>query len=490
VTQTAGSALLKRSGYYLAGLAAITLALAVFAYFISTKQVNSVAATLATGRFLLSLDEVLTTVQDAETGQRGYLLTGAETYLSPYIRAKGQVDDRLVALTDIARQAGVEPARLNELRTVVNRKMAELEATVALYQSGRRDAALSLVRANRGQEEMSRIRRLIGALNDEQTGAYARSHERQVLTQKYITAALGLGVGLSILLLISAFRVGAVYVRERDEVEAEIRSLNEELESRVRQRTSELEARTSQLEMQAAELQRSNADLAQFASVASHDLQEPLRMVVSYMGMLSRRYGSSLDETAQTYIQFAVSGASRMQTLIGDLLSYSRAGTQSLSKRQTSFERIVGQVRDNLQVAIRENSAILEHGPLPVLDVDEVKMTQVIQNLVGNAIKFRKPESTPHIEISAKHRGSEWVFSIVDNGIGFDPRYGDRIFQVFQRLHGGGRYPGNGIGLSICKRIVEHHGGRLWAESALGVGSTFFFTLPGGNDGNPKERPT
>jgi signal transduction histidine kinase len=474
----AGSKLLKTSRYYLLGLAVMPFLLALVAYFTSAGHVRSVARTLATDRFILSLDELLSTMQDAETGQRGYLLTGSDVYLTPYIRAKGELTQRFSEMATLASRARIEPVRLNELKAAVDTKMRELEITVSLYESGGRAAAMAEIRTNRGEQAMARIRRLIGQLKSEQAQAYERRYAQQVTTQRYLTAALGVVVALSIVLLILKLHFNALYARERDQTEAAIRRLNEELELRVQERTVELEARTLESEAQAVKLERSNADLAQFASIASHDLQEPLRMVVSYMGMLSRKYSGVLDETARTYIQYATTGAARMQTLVSDLLSYSHAGTQAITKQVTPAEKVCQRAVENLRLVIQENSAVVRFRDLPQVEVDEVKMTQVVQNLLGNAIKFRKPDVPPEITISAERRASDWLFSVSDNGIGFDSKYSDRIFQVFQRLHSVGRYPGNGIGLSICRRIVEHHGGNLWAESQPGVGSTFYFTLP------------
>lgn len=206
-------------------------------------------------------------------------------------------------------------------------------------------------------------------------------------------------------------------------------------------------------------------------------------MVSSYMGLLARRYEGKLDETANKYIGFAIDGANRMQTLISDLLLYSRAGTQAVSKHLISFEDVLRKALDNLSIAIRENAAVVRHGDLPQIEADETKLIQVMQNLVGNAIKFRRSGIPPEITISASRNGDEWLFTVADNGIGFDPKYHDKIFQVFQRLHGIGMYPGNGIGLAISRRIVEHHGGRLWARSEPGAGSQFFFTLPAAKTG-------
>lgn len=181
-----------------------------------------------------------------------------------------------------------------------------------------------------------------------------------------------------------------------------------------------------------------------------------------------------------------------MQALIHDLLIYSRAGTQPLEKRALSSRRAVEQALENLGMAIRDTSANVSYGDLPEVDADELKFTQVFQNLIGNAIKFHRPDVSPDVKITAHLRGNTWEFAVRDNGVGFDPKYCDRIFDVFQRLHGVGRYPGNGIGLAICRRIIEHHGGDLWAHSTPGAGSTFFFTLPCGriplkSDSNPVE---
>jgi signal transduction histidine kinase len=472
------SRLLKRTRYYLVGLSLIPLLLAAFAYFISSQHVKSVAATLDNGRFLLSLDELLSTVQDAETGQRGYLLTGAKNYLEPYLNARRLLDTRLARLAHSAAPTAVDRERLSQLQDAVGRKMIELQAVIDAYNADGDEAAQAILQTNRGKQQMDRIRVLVGEIKHEQTEAYQADFARQAARQRYITVTLAIAAIASLLMMIFAIRVSNLYVRARDQSETQIRLLNEELESRVRERTAELEARTQELEAHAVKLARSNADLAQFASVASHDLQEPLRMVSSYMGMLKRKYGKTLDENAQTYIQYATNGALRMQTLVNDLLAYSHAGTQAISKQNTPFNRIVEQALENLQVAIKEGGATVTSDHLPSVAVDEVKMTQVIQNLIGNGIKFRKPDVPSEIRISAEKKQGTWVFGVHDNGIGFETKYTDRIFQVFQRLHGVGRYPGNGIGLSICRRIIEHHNGKLWAESTLGEGSTFYFSIP------------
>lgn len=238
------------------------------------------------------------------------------------------------------------------------------------------------------------------------------------------------------------------------------------------------------LEKSVVELGRSNSDLQQFAYVASHDLQEPLRMVASYTQLLAKRYKGKLDADADEFIAYAVDGANRMQRLIQDLLAYSRVNTQGQVFEPTSVEAVVGYALDNLRGAIEESGAVVTHDPLPTVMADDRQLLQLFQNLLSNALKFRG-EQPPRVHVAAERRGTEWVFSVRDNGIGIDPQYAERIFVVFQRLHNVAEYSGTGIGLAICKKIVERHGGRIWIESQLGKGATFYFTLPARNMPSP-----
>ncbi len=226
------------------------------------------------------------------------------------------------------------------------------------------------------------------------------------------------------------------------------------------------------------ELARSNKDLEQFAYVASHDLQEPLRMVAGYLDLLRERYQGRLDDKADKYIAYAVDGAERMSTLIRDLLAYSRVNTRSEELQPLDSEHALDFALRSLTSAIKESGAAITHDPLPIVRADKTQLGQLFQNLIGNAIKFRCPERPPQIHISVSQEEGHWLFGVRDNGIGFKQEYEDKLFLVFQRLHSGGKYPGTGIGLAICKRIVERHGGRIWAASEPGQGSTFSFTIP------------
>jgi light-regulated signal transduction histidine kinase (bacteriophytochrome) len=233
----------------------------------------------------------------------------------------------------------------------------------------------------------------------------------------------------------------------------------------------------AQLRQTTDDLARSNTDLQQFAYVASHDLFEPLRMVTSYVQLLRDRYKARLDRQAEEFIAFALDGAKRMEALIHDLLAYARVDTRGRSLEPTEAERVFQEAVANLKVAIEESGAAIEHGPLPRVRADRVQLSQVFQNLLGNAIKFRGTE-VPRIEVLACRRDNEWLFSVRDNGIGIDPKQFERVFIIFQRLHTRQEYAGTGMGLAICKKIIERHGGRIWVESVPGKGATFFFTLP------------
>ena len=226
-----------------------------------------------------------------------------------------------------------------------------------------------------------------------------------------------------------------------------------------------------------SELQRSNVELEQFAYVASHDLQEPLRMVSSYVQLLANRYGDELDQDAKEFIHFAVDGATRMQVLIDDLLRYARVATQGVTFEPTDCNAVVGRVLADLDAVIKGSGAEVVCDSLPTMEVDASQLGQLFQNLIGNAVKFHG-QDPPTVRIEANRRAGNWLFSVSDNGIGIDPRHKDRIFEIFSRLHGRGDYPGTGIGLAVCKKIVERHGGRIWVVSEPGTGSTFNFTMP------------
>ena len=263
-------------------------------------------------------------------------------------------------------------------------------------------------------------------------------------------------------------------VTDRKMAEEELKKYREHLEESVKQRTAELETRTH-------ELARSNADLQQFAYAASHDLQEPLRTVAGFVKLLEKRYKGRLDEKADEFIKFTCDGVERMQLLIKDLLIYSQVDTKERVFKPTNCSVALESAIRSLRSAIEENEAEVTYDSLPAVMADASQMSRLFQNLIGNAIKFHVGKSV-RVHVSAERKGDEWIFSVRDNGIGMDPEQADRIFVIFQRLHSREEYPGTGIGLAICKRIVERHGGRIWVDSELGKGSTFHFTLAAAKD--------
>jgi signal transduction histidine kinase len=231
-----------------------------------------------------------------------------------------------------------------------------------------------------------------------------------------------------------------------------------------------------QIRSQAEKLARSNTELEQFAYVASHDLQEPLRMITGYTTLLARRYAGRLDRDADEFIAYAVNGAKRMQELIEDLLSYCRLGRNGKPFSASACEAILARALASLKLAIEESGATVTHDPLPSVMGDATQLSQLFQNIIGNALKYRTSKA-PEVHISCRREEANWVFSVKDNGIGIDPRFTEKLFVIFQRLHTRDEYPGTGLGLAICKKIVERHGGRIWVESELGNGAAFYFTI-------------
>jgi light-regulated signal transduction histidine kinase (bacteriophytochrome) len=262
---------------------------------------------------------------------------------------------------------------------------------------------------------------------------------------------------------------------ERELREAEVRRQRRQAEENLHRAHAELEQRVKDRTL---ELARSNKDLEQFASVCSHDLQEPLRMITWHLQLLERRYKSRLDADADEFIGFAVEGAMRMHQLIADLLAYARVGSRGGDLVRTDAGQCLETALANLQTSIEQSGAAVSHDPLPIVWADTTQLAQLLQNLISNGLKYRSREP-PRIHVAVEKVADKWQFSVRDNGIGIEPQYFDRIFVIFQRLHTRSEYPGTGIGLAICKRIVERHNGRIWLESEPGKGTTFHFTLAG-----------
>jgi signal transduction histidine kinase len=419
---------------------------------------------------LRKLESLFSTVKDAETGQRGYLLTGQASYLEPYHSAIKKLRPQVEELQTLTRADSKQQQHLSTLNPLITQKLAELQKSINLRQNQGFDAALSEVLTNEGKQLMDRIRDTIHQMQQDKNQQLQTwlKQRQEVAARGQLTFSAGIVLNLVSFYLV--YRAIQQEMRERKQAEVLLKQLNEQLEARVQERTVQLKEAN-------AHLLYSNRELEQFAYVASHDLQEPLRAVNSYAQLLARKYQGNLDAKADKYLGYIMEGATRMQQLIDDLLEFSRVGTRGKELKPTACEVVLERVLENLQVAIAQSQAQVTHDPLPIVMGDEIQLIQLLQNLISNAIKFRR-EELPQVHISAVQRENDWIVSIRDKGIGMESEYFDRIFTIFQRLHSRAEYPGTGIGLAVCKKIVERHGGSIWVESELGVGTTFFFTLP------------
>lgn len=439
-----------------------------------------------------------------ETGIRGYALTGEQSFLAPYRAGRveaAQALRQLHSITGIEEHAGIrrDVAEI-ERRMAVWRERYALPTIRAVAADGpeagdKPDANLGRTLFDRVRTAMSREQANMVAVRD--AGREQLSDAASFLTATFIAIAVLLvsgivGVVVALRRTVSRplrgvarrvrrtaqgdFEHEIVGAGPRDVVE-----LADDVDSmrrRIVDELSTIKTAHRQLDEQTRELQRSNAELEQFAYVASHDLQEPLRKVASFCQLLEKRYKGQLDERGEQYIEFAVDGAKRMQQLINDLLTFSRVGRFTSELEPIETEDVVSQALTSLAIAVEESGAelVVDH-PLPRVRGETSLLAGVFQNLVGNALKFRG-EERPRIAIGAARDGDLWTFTVTDNGIGIEPDYAERIFMIFQRLHPKDVYAGTGIGLAMCRKIVEYHGGRIWLDTESTEGTTFRFTLP------------
>ncbi|MER7459244.1 ATP-binding protein [Micromonospora sp. NPDC126480] len=433
---------------------------------------------------------------------RGYVVTGDESILAPYGEAIGAERARWDRMRELLADEPEALADLDRAGGLADRwRAGYADRLVAARRAGAPPAELaSLVSQGAASFEAARteLTGLADRLDRIQAAGRAdldRARALRDMTFVAILAALLVcGIVLSALVRTTVLRPlerlgssarqvagGDFRHRLRPEGPADIARLTADVES-MRQVVVDALERSHRdrdaLEQQAAELRRSNEDLEQFAYVASHDLQEPLRKVASFCQMLERRYAGQLDDRARQYIRFAVDGATRMQELINDLLAFSRIGRVYADLREVDLAEAFARAEANLSGAIQEADATVVADPLPTVHGDATLLTMLWQNLLGNAVKFRHPDRRPQVRVTVEETPDGWAFAVEDNGIGIDPRYADKIFVIFQRLHPRGTYPGTGIGLAICKKVVEYHGGTLTLDEAYTGGSRFRFTLP------------
>jgi signal transduction histidine kinase len=435
-----------------------------------------------------------------ETGVRGYAMGADEGVLNPYVAGVSGQNKAVTALHGLL--AGLPEAEA-ELRRVVAEadswRTSYAQPTIAEIARTKQPAASTS--AEEGEADFAAVREALGALQSDLNAA--REDAVGVLDSAATTMSMVLiGIAAVFALIVAALATGlrlaairpvmrlAEEVRtvsrgDFDHVVAqsgprEVRELGADvnmMRERILRELSALKVAHTELDRRSTDLERSNAELEQFAYVASHDLQEPLRKVASFCQLLERRYKRQLDERADQYIAFAVDGAKRMQILINDLLAFSRVGRIGREPVKVSCDAVLEQALANLQYPMEQTNAVVEADPLPIVMAEVPLMTAVFQNLVSNAVKFHGDEP-PHVRITVRQDGDFWEFSVIDNGIGVDAEYAERIFVIFQRLHNKADYPGTGIGLAMCRKIIEHHGGRIWLDTSVESGSRFCFTLP------------
>ena len=421
-----------------------------------------------TEEVLAEINVASSLVTDAETGQRGYLLTGDPEYLKPYEAALSQIGPQLAKIRAVMADNPSQQSLATEFEREAEVKLAELKRTVEIRRTSGLAEVMTVISSNQGLHSMEAIQAVAKKMRLTENSLLQERLKDQWSTGRWVTGLFAFSIAITTALLLWAERLITRYASNAARSQEEVRQLNSQLEQRI-------EARTAQL-------QRSNEDLERFAYVASHDLQEPLRLVGSYVGLLAHRYRGKLDTDADSFIQFAVDGSKRMQNMIDDLLAYSRAGTQALNTSIVDMNSVLTQAVGNVQVAIEESDAEITWDAMPPIQADEIKLVQVFQNLFSNSIKFRNTDKPPRVHVASRKDGENWIITVQDNGIGFDPKYSDRIFMLFQRLHSVGKYPGTGLGLAIMKRIIELHGGTVSVDSTPGEGSTFYLTLPAASD--------
>ncbi|HEX8869158.1 MAG TPA: ATP-binding protein, partial [Lentzea sp.] len=428
---------------------------------------------------------------DQETGVRGFVLTGENDFLQPYLDGRKAEAEAAESVRDLVGDVNGRVSRIEQLAGQWRAQYAD--PTIArIRESG--PVSTPAQDNDRGKVLFDQLRGEVDALQSDIAGISQQSRDNlDHAANVVLWLVIGMGVllvavigGLSLLLyrlLITPLEGLAAQVRQvasgdfRHEIDAhgprETVMLGEDVDLMRHRIVQEL----ATLDEAKTELQRSNSELEQFAYVASHDLQEPLRKVASFCQLLQRRYGGQLDERADQYIGFAVDGAKRMQVLINDLLAFSRVGRITREQTVVDLNEIVRQVVESYSERIEETGARLEIDELPPVRGEASLLSAVFQNLISNALKFKGPE-TPLIHVDVERDGEFWKFSVRDNGIGIEPEYADRIFVIFQRLHPKDAYPGTGIGLAMCRKIVEYHGGTIWLKTDVDSGTSFEFTLP------------
>ncbi|MFG2424844.1 ATP-binding protein [Streptomyces sp. NPDC048448] len=435
-----------------------------------------------------------------ETGIRGFGLTGTPDFLEPYRQGLAEQKTDTTRLTELLQGDRAGLRNLKAVQDAVEKWQKRIARPIAASPPGT-PSPLATERAAEGKTLFDTLRAVMLTQQDGLRADRVQARADLAATMRlrnWVFSAIAVLIAVLAGVVFEALRRGittplaqlgidARTIADGDFAHpitptgpADLRQLSGEIDSMRRRLVEELnfsEEARQRLDEQSTELQRSNAELEQFAYVASHDLQEPLRKVSSFTQLLQRRYGGQLDDRADQYIDYAVDGANRMQTLINDLLAFSRVGRVHDAPQSVDLNSVMKRSLSALSVSIEEAGAVITRDELPALVADPTQMGTLWQNLIGNAVKFRRPQQSPAIHVSAEQDGALWRFSVTDNGIGIAPEYAEKVFVIFQRLHTKDAYNGSGIGLAMCKKIVEFHGGTISVDPEYTAGTRITFTL-------------
>jgi signal transduction histidine kinase len=434
-----------------------------------------------TSESVIALNDLHISILSAETGQRGYLLTEIDNYLLPYKRALRKVSDQMEIVKKQSFQHKQAHEKISLLLELSETKLEELEKTVELALIDKEKRAISLVMTGRGRNLYIDILQILDVLRKTEIAYRDSQYDQLIKIQKEAKITFILSGITSALLLIGMLVMARLNIGNEGKLRTSLEQQNERL-------TEQVMLRTKELTLYSEELTRSNRELEDFAFVASHDLQEPLRKIRAFGDRLMSTYGQELDGKGVDYIERMKTAAERMSNLISDLLEFSRISTRGKEFIEVDLETVMTDILGDLEIAIQESSSQIKADKLPVIQGDKGQMYQLFLNLLSNAIKFRKADAAPQISIGYERETTndlltgaalDWhVITISDNGIGFEQEFADKIFVPFQRLHGRSEYKGTGIGLAVCRRIVDRHGGNISAVSELGTGTVFTVKIP------------